>query len=118
MSLVLRGMGVCDAGPRLVTHGFGSPCAIEVVEEFVPRPGRSGARHRDYQRLMHDVYTITAKLTSVNGIDLLNPIAESVRGEHDRRSDFVIRLVSKIRIAKTTPKKTIFIKVIDVFKRE
>ena len=118
MSLVLRGMGTCASGPRLITQGFGPICAIAEVEEFIQRPGRSGSRHRDYERLMHDVYTITARLTSVNGVMQLNSITESVRGELDRTGDFVIRLVSKIRIAKTTPRKTIFIKVIDVFKRE
>jgi hypothetical protein len=123
MSLVLRGMGTCDAGnPRLITMGLGPTCEVFVVkeEEEVVQPikGRSSSRYDGYQRYLPDVYTITARLVEINGVTLLHPIAESVRGDVDLSGDFVIRLVDKIRIAKTTPKKTIFIKVIDFFKRE
>ena len=119
MSLVLRGMGTCDAGdPKLVTMGFGTTCAVSVEEVILPKHGRSSSRYDGYQRYLPDVYTVTARLIEVNGATLLHSISESVRGEIDKSGDFVIRLVDKIRITKTTPKKTIFIKVIDIFKRE
>ena len=120
MSLVLRGMGTCDAGhARLVSMGFGTTCEVSIeTETLLPIKGRSSRRYDGYQRHIPDIYTITAKLTEINGVSLLHPITESTRGEIDLSGDFVIRLVDKIRIAKTTPKKTIFIKVIDIFKRE
>jgi len=120
VSLVLRGMGTCDAGdPKLITMGLGTTCAVSVEKEIIlPKHGRSSSRYDGYQRYLPDIYTITARLVEVNGVSLLHPITESTRGEIDLSGDFVIRLVDKIRIAKTTPKKTIFIKVIDFFKRE
>ncbi len=120
MSLILQGMGACDAGtPRLVTMGFGPTCEVTVETTLAPViKGRSSLRYDGYKRQLPDVYTITARLMEVNGVSLLHPITELARGEVDLSGDFVIRMVDKIRINKTTPKKTIFIKVIDIFKRE
>tara|TARA_Y100000593_G_scaffold17302_1_gene34647 strand:- start:223 stop:561 length:339 start_codon:yes stop_codon:yes gene_type:complete len=112
-------MGTCDAGtPRLVTMGFGPTCEVAVEEDAPPAKGRSSSRYDSYQRHLPDVYTITARLMEVNGVRLLHPITESTRGEVDFSGDFVIRMVDKIRIKKTTPRKTIFIKVMDIFRRE
>jgi len=120
VSLVLRGMGTCDAGaPKLVTMGLGTTCEVTVeTKALMPIQGRSSRRYDGYRKKLPDFYTITARLTEVNGISLLHPITESTRGEIDMTGDFIIRMVDKIRINKTTPKKTIFIKVIDIFKRE
>ena len=57
-------------------------------------------------------------LMEVNGIKVLEPMNETVKGILDRNETFSIKQTSKIRITKTIPRESIFIKVKSIFKRE
>ena len=118
MSLITRGFG---ASSSIITAGLGpSQLTSSTVIPPLPRGRRSPAQKDELRKRIQavDVYTISAKLMSVNNKSLLHPIAERIRGAVDHSDKFHIKTKGKVRIIKTTPASNIFINVSKVFRKK
>jgi len=118
MTILTKGFG--STSPNIVGHGFGpDPVTVVAVEEELRRPGRSSRRFEPlFQPPKFDVYKITAILSAVNNLKIDPPIKATVSTIVDENDEFTVRNSGQIRITKTKPKESIFIKVIKLFKRE
>mgnify|MGYP003664808930 CR=1 FL=1 len=118
MSLITRGFG---ASSSIITAGLGSSQLISsTVIPPLPRGRRSPAQKDELRKRIQevDVYTISAKLMSINNKSLSQPIVERTRGAVDHSDEFHIKAKGKVRIIKTTPISNIFINVSNVFRKK
>ena len=117
MSLITRGFGTSSS---IITAGFGPPAATSSTVIPLPRGRRSPAQKDELRKRIQsvDVYTISAKLMSINNKSLSQPIVERIRGAVDHSDKFYIKTKGKVRIIKTTPISNIFINVSNVFRKK
>jgi|ETNvirenome_6_85_1030632.scaffolds.fasta_scaffold00122_5 hypothetical protein len=118
MTIIAKGFG--STSSNIIGHGFGpDPVVVAETVEEITRYGRSSRKFEPlFRDLNVDRYKITAKIKSINSIILKDHISETVAGSIDRNEKFSMKQADKIRIVKTKPKESIFIKVIKIFKRE
>jgi len=119
MTILTKGFG--STSSNIVGHGLGpDPVTVVVaVEEELRRTGRSSRRFEPlFQPPKFDVYKITAILSDVNSLKIDPPIKSAISTIVDENDEFTVRHHGQVRITKTKPKESIFIKVIKLFKRE
>jgi len=116
MSLITRGLG---SSPRIIMQGFGTSTAV-----ITARDKKRGRRPPEYKRVFEhpqsnmDIYTITAELLAVNGIESLLSSQKKIREIIDRNQDLLIKPKGPVRIVKTSPASNIFINVLKVFRKK
>jgi hypothetical protein len=85
---------------------------------------RRGRRPPEYKKVFEhpqsnmDIYTITAELLAVNGIESLLSSQKKIREIIDRNQDLLIKPKGPVRIVKTSPANNIFINVLKVFRKK
>jgi hypothetical protein len=119
MSLITRGLG---EESRLVTIGFGASSLPVSKTPVIEVKGKSRPKHPkdtyDNQYPLIDIYTVRAMLLEVNSKPVLSSVSKTVKGTIDREAEFTVKLSEKVKVTKTTPRKNIFIKVLEIFKRQ
>jgi len=85
-------------------------------------PDVHGRRSPLYEELAKNLfvesYTATIMLSYVNGKKLTYNSFQKVMVENDTRDSFRIKPVEKVRVSKTNGRESIFIKVLNIFKRQ
>tara|TARA_R110001583_G_scaffold31043_1_gene106509 strand:+ start:1533 stop:1808 length:276 start_codon:yes stop_codon:yes gene_type:complete len=85
-------------------------------------PDVHGRRSPLYEELAKNLfvesYTATIMLSQVNGKKLTYNNFQKVMVENDTRDSFRIKPVEKVRVNKTNGRESIFIKVLNIFKRQ
>ena len=102
---------------------------VDIGDEFFFN--RGATRSKPYpglpedltKELRSDIYTVTAKLMSINGKVSRYQIEGSDKGSIDWDSDFKVsseplKLFGKVRVGKTNPRNSIFINVERVIKKK
>jgi len=116
MSLITRGMGSYS---KLITAGFGpAPESEEVTTTDATRIKKTGRRSPAHKIDPVDIYTVSARLLSVNRKNMNLLISGKERSFIDRRDKFSVKVKGKITITKTSPTKNIFINVLNVFRKK
>tara|TARA_R110001583_G_scaffold48919_10_gene153124 strand:+ start:905 stop:1246 length:342 start_codon:yes stop_codon:yes gene_type:complete len=113
MSLITRGMG---SRSTLITSGFGPELATAEQEHHNPK--KTGRRSPAHKIDPIDIYTVSARLLSVNRKNMNLIISGKERSFIDRRDKFSVNVKGKITITKTSPTRNIFINVLNVFKKK
>ena len=117
MSLITRGLG---SSSRMIMQGFGTSATTTTDS----RDRKLGRRPPEYKRVFEtqqskvDIYTITAQLLAVNGIETLRSSQKKIRGIIDRNHDLLIKPKGLVRIVKTSPVNNIFINVLKAFRKK
>lgn len=116
----MRGMG---ENAKMVAQGFGPPTVEAVIKvETIIDPPRGRRRDKPlYEELAKSLwvesYKIQAKLYSINGKKINNIKDNKFLVENDTRESFSVKPAEKVRVKKTIAKDSIFIKVLNFYKR-
>ena len=107
---------------NLVTSGFGPVQVPTPTASTTVLPDVHGRRSPLYEELAKNLfvesYTATAMLSQVNGEKITHNRFQKVMVENDTRDTFRVRPVEKVRVNKTNGRESIFIKVLNIFKRQ
>ena len=116
MSLITRGMGETQ---RLVTRGFGGELSTVTSAVIPDIHGRRSPLYEELAKnLLVDSYSITSMLLQVNGKKMKYEKPNRLLAENDTRDSFRVKSTEKVRVNKTNAKESIFIRVLNVFKRQ